>query len=130
MCSKIDPLRDLILNEMQKAFPREDHMVRFSSLLVITICMCLTAGSVPASAQQAPLATAKPVSATPSWPRVFDRNGTHVVVYQPQLKAWQQYRTLVADTAISITDPDRNLSWVSFPGGRRRSRTRAPKLCM
>ena len=45
------------------------------------------------------------MSATPSWPRVFDRNGTHVVVYQPQLKAWQQYRTLVADTAISITDP-------------------------
>jgi hypothetical protein len=35
---------------------------------------------------------------------VFDRNGTHVVVYQPQLKAWQRYRTLVADTAISITD--------------------------
>ena len=79
-------------------------MVRSSSLLVV-IAMCLTAGFIPGSAQQAPLAAAKPVGATPSWPRVFDRNGTHVVVYQPQLKAWQQYRTLVADTAISITDP-------------------------
>src|ERR1700723_1766231 len=74
-------------------------MVRFSSLLVMTIAMCLTAGSIPGSAQQASFATA------PSWPRVVDQNGTHVVVYQPQLKAWQQYRTLVADTAISITDP-------------------------
>ena len=27
------------------------------------------------------------------------------MVYQPQLKAWQKYHTLVADTAISITDP-------------------------
>jgi len=43
-------------------------------------------------------------SAPPSWPRVFDRNGAHVIVYQPQLKAWQRYRLLLADTAISITD--------------------------
>ena len=43
--------------------------------------------------------------AAPSWPRVFDRDGVHVVVYQPQLRSWQKYRTLVADTAISITDP-------------------------
>ena len=37
-----------------------------------------------------------------SWPKSFDRNGTHVIIYQPQLKAWQRYRTLVADTAVSI----------------------------
>ncbi|QNI31964.1 hypothetical protein H7849_23595 [Alloacidobacterium dinghuense] len=41
----------------------------------------------------------------PSWPKTFDRNGTHVIVYQPQLKAWQRYRMLVADTAISISQP-------------------------
>jgi len=55
--------------------------------------------------------TAQPAvgsSAPPSWPRVFDRNGVHVVVYQPQLKAWQKYRSLVADTAISIKDPGKN----------------------
>jgi hypothetical protein len=33
----------------------------------------------------------------------MDRDGNHVVVYQPQLKSWQKYRTLIADTAISIT---------------------------
>lgn len=38
-----------------------------------------------------------------SWPRVFDRNGAHILVYQPQLKLWRGYRALVADTAISIT---------------------------
>ena len=76
-------------------------MAKITRLLVITIAMCLTAGAISGWAQQAPAATA---GTTPSWPRVFDRNGTHVVVYQPQLKAWQKYRTLVADTAISITD--------------------------
>jgi hypothetical protein len=40
----------------------------------------------------------------PSWPKVFDRNGVHIVVYQPQLRAWQKYRTMVADSAISVTE--------------------------
>ncbi|WP_433966608.1 hypothetical protein [Tunturiibacter gelidiferens] len=35
---------------------------------------------------------------------MFDRDGVHLVVYQPQLKAWQKYRTMVADTAVSVTD--------------------------
>lgn len=35
---------------------------------------------------------------------VFDRNGMHLVVYQPQLRAWQRYQTMVADTAISVTE--------------------------
>ncbi len=74
-------------------------MLKFSGSLAIAIVLWLTSGSVSATAQQA-----GPGSATPSWPRVFDRNGTHVVIYQPQLKAWQKYQTLVADTAISITD--------------------------
>jgi hypothetical protein len=42
----------------------------------------------------------------PGWPRTFDRDGYHVVVYQPQLKSWTQYRTLVADTAVSVTGAD------------------------
>ena len=28
----------------------------------------------------------------------------HIAVYQPQLRAWQKYRTMVADSAISITE--------------------------
>jgi hypothetical protein len=80
------------------------RLIKLSRLPVFTIAICLIVGSIPAPAQQAPAVTGMPASTTPSWPRVFDRNGTHVVVYQPQLKAWQKYHTLVADTAISITD--------------------------
>jgi hypothetical protein len=79
--------------------------MKFSCLPVVSLAICLTAGSIFSNAQQAYAATGYPVNTPPSWPRVFDRNGTHVVVYQPQLKAWQKYRTLIADTAISITDP-------------------------
>ena len=82
-------------------------LAKLSGLLVLAIAMCLAAGSITTSAQPSPTATGNSMSATPStpsWPRVFDRNGTHVVVYQPQLKAWQRYRELFADTAISVTD--------------------------
>jgi hypothetical protein len=78
-------------------------LIKFSRPLVLTIAICLALGSISV-AQQVPAATGYSVNAPPSWPRVFDRDGTHVVVYQPQLKAWQKYRELIADTAISITD--------------------------
>jgi hypothetical protein len=38
------------------------------------------------------------------WPRAFDRNGAHVIVYQPQVKSWRGYRSLIADTAVSIQE--------------------------
>ncbi len=79
---------------------REHTWLKVRGPLVVAIAICLGAGSISSSAQQSATAT----TTTPSWPRVFDRNGTHVVVYQPQLKAWQRYRELVADTAVSITD--------------------------
>jgi hypothetical protein len=75
--------------------------------LAVLLVSCLTVGTAPSPAQQTTQTTAKSSSAapsTPSWPRVVDRDGVHVVVYQPQLKSWQRYRELVADTAISITD--------------------------
>ena len=50
-------------------------------------------------------AAASAMNAT-GWPRVIDRNGYHVIVYQPQLKTWTQYRTLTADTAMSLTGAD------------------------
>ena len=47
-------------------------------------------------------ASPAPPTATPyvsPWPRAFDRNGAHVIVYQPQVKSWRGYRSLIADTA-------------------------------
>src|SRR6516225_8447701 len=58
-----------------------------------------------------PLLRASPAApaATPyvsPWPRAFDRNGAHVIVYQPQVKSWRGYRSLIADTAVSIQQGD------------------------
>ncbi len=58
-------------------------------------------GAVRAAAIALPAAGA--VVTAPTWPRVIERDGNHVIVYQPQLRSWSNYRTLVADTAISIT---------------------------
>lgn len=41
----------------------------------------------------------------PGWPRQFTRNGTTLVVYQPQIGTWERFRELTADTAVSITEP-------------------------
>lgn len=59
----------------------------------------------PLGVQAFPAATAA-AAYTPPWPKVVDRNGAHVVVYQPQVKSWHNYRSLIADTAISITQPN------------------------
>jgi len=76
--------------------------------VVLAMTICFLGGAISSSvAQKVSATTSKPTSSPvsfPSWPRVFDRNGVHLVVYQPQLKAWQKYRTMVADTAISVTD--------------------------
>lgn len=81
-------------------------MNNWKAFLALAVMVCLVAGVVPfAPAQTAAAASAVPASAPvpPSWPKVIDRDGNHVIVYQPQLKSWQKYRELVADTAISIT---------------------------
>jgi hypothetical protein len=79
-------------------------MKNWKALLAVAVSVCLMVGVIPPPLMiAAPAPAAAVVVQTPPWPRVFDRNGNHVIVYQPQLKTWQNYRTLVADTAISIT---------------------------
>ena len=76
--------------------------------LVFVVACCLVSGAGISWAQPgSPTGSNPPISSSapaPSWPRVFDRNGVHIVVYQPQLRAWQRYRTMVADSAISVTE--------------------------
>jgi len=75
---------------------------------VLVLAMYVAVVSMVAGGQQVPSTSSNTevkTPTTPSWPRVFDRNGVHVIVYQPQVRAWQKFRALVADTAISITDP-------------------------
>ncbi|HTR67520.1 MAG TPA: hypothetical protein VMH85_17200 [Terriglobales bacterium] len=80
--------------------------------LVFVTAVCLLIGTIPF----APLPGVNVVHAAPpadtstsldtAWPKTFEKNGTHIIVYQPQLKSWEKYRTLVADTAVAITPPD------------------------
>jgi hypothetical protein len=75
--------------------------------LIAVITVCLLASVVPWAELHAAAASSSAVSASPtynpSWPRVVDRDGNHIILYQPQIRTWQKYRELVADTAISIT---------------------------
>jgi hypothetical protein len=70
------------------------------TLLIGTYPLAPLSASTTSITSPAPAASA-PV--TPAWPKVIDRDGNHIIVYQPQLKSWDKYRTLVADTAISVT---------------------------
>jgi hypothetical protein len=82
-------------------------MERFKTFLAVMVAVCLLGGGVPVTPTEAAAAGPSPAPASgpagPGWPRVLDRDGNHVILYQPQLKSWQKYRELVADTAISIT---------------------------
>jgi hypothetical protein len=69
--------------------------------LVSIVTVCLLNGAGPFSTTPA-IAAGSSTYRSP-WPKSVDRDGAHVVVYQPQLKSWRNYRSLVADTAISIT---------------------------
>ena len=77
--------------------------MKLKSLLTALLVSTLVFGPLPVPALHALPATPTPAYVAPSpWPKVFDRNGNHTVVYQPQVKSWRSYRSLIADTAVSI----------------------------
>jgi len=81
-------------------------MSQIKSLLIVCLVFALSFG--PVSFDLAPslnAAPAAPVGPAP-WPRAYDANGNHVLVYQPQVKSWRAYRSLIADTAVSIQQGD------------------------
>jgi hypothetical protein len=74
------------------------NKLRRSLALVVTALIFIPFTTPPLKAAPVPTATV-PI---PPWPKVVDRDGAHVIVYQPQVKSWRGYRSLIADTAISI----------------------------
>jgi len=83
------------------------HIVKkLDSLMasVTTLSLLLVPFSTPLLQASPPARTATPYVSP--WPRAFDRNGAHVIVYQPQVKSWRGYRSLIADTAVSIQQGD------------------------
>ena len=92
--------------------------------VVDSICML---GGIDAPISTRAAAVPSPAAATSldgaSCPKAVERNGNRMLVDQPQLKSWQRYRTLVADTAISMTpsaggkpDSGRDLVAREYPG--------------
>jgi hypothetical protein len=75
------------------------HIVKKLSSLIATLWLLFVPFSTPLLLAS-PAAPAAPYVSP--WPRVFDRNGYHVIVYQPQVKSWRGYRSLIADTAVSV----------------------------
>ncbi len=71
-----------------------------ASLLVTTLPVPTVSAQPPAGA------SSNNVIRDPGWPREFDRNGTKLIVYQPQIDTWEKFRDLTADTAISLSQPD------------------------
>jgi hypothetical protein len=98
-------------------------MKKLKAVLVVMVSVCLTAATIPVSSLDARVLQPSPVGLSvfapdpvalapaaasnmryyPKWPQTFDKNGVHAVVYQPQVKSWTKYRTLVADSAIALT---------------------------
>ncbi len=42
-------------------------------------------------------------SSPEGWPRLFESKGSQVVVYQPQLTEWENYKTIRAKAAVAVT---------------------------
>src|SRR6202021_1960124 len=84
-------------------------MQRMKAALAVVIALTLLIGTYPLAPLSASTtsvtspAAAASAPVAPAWPKIIDRDGNHTIVYQPQLKSWEKYRPLVADTAISIT---------------------------
>src|SRR5271154_2298366 len=92
-------------------------MEKGKAFLVSIITVCLLISAAPFSTT--PAVAAGSSSYVSPWPKSVDRDGAHVVVYQPQLKSWRNYRSLVADTAISVTQNNGKpiLGVISWRGG-------------
>jgi hypothetical protein len=78
-------------------------MNKGKELLALFVGACLLTEPVPSKLLGKAQGNAGSAPASSPWPRTLDADGAHVIVYQPQLKSWRGYRTLVADTAVSIT---------------------------
>jgi hypothetical protein len=87
----------------------EVHILKsLKILLVVSLTVSLSFCSFPTTsllASSTPRPAANATAYVSPWPKTFDRNGAHLVVYQPQVKSWRSYRSLIADTAISVTQP-------------------------
>src|SRR5688500_15013626 len=75
------------------------------ALAAIVSAACTATPAAPAPARAAVPAAAPAAAdqpADPGWPRVFKAEGYEVVVDQPQIDAWEKYRTVRIRAAVVI----------------------------
>ncbi len=93
----------------RKTSTRCHNLNYLKTISAMTLSATLAFSSFPAAPLFAGPAAPRPNPTAPApvspWPKLFERNGAHIVVYQPQLKSWRNYRSLTADTAISVMQP-------------------------
>lgn len=63
-------------------------------LIAVTLAMTLAAGAPSLTAQTAPR--------DPGWPRVFEKDGKKLTIYQPQVDDWEGYTNLHFHCAIAV----------------------------
>lgn len=81
---------------MQTAIDR--ILRRWGTLFILVVLLGTTA--IPSWAQ-APPSNKQPEPQ--QFPVMYEKNGARLIIYQPQLDDWRNFRELTADTAISVT---------------------------
>ena len=69
--------------------------MKVSRMLIILILTLFVSGLSFA-------ASLEPLSADPGWPRVIEKNGNQLIIYQPQVDAWIDYKKLKFRFAFSV----------------------------
>lgn len=80
-------------------------MKRWVVSLAIAVIACALVGPCLLSGQQSRSPKTSPkdtATIKPKWPRTFLGRGAKLVVCQPQIRSWRDFRTIRADTAVSI----------------------------
>jgi len=93
---------------------------RFRTAMAAALAALLLLAPGPAAAQTAAPAKGTPAAsnapADPGWPRFFEKEGSSLTVYQPQVLSWEKYRELKGRAAFELVpgDAPRTLGVVTF----------------
>lgn len=81
---------------------KEFIVQKLNSFVAIVAAFSLVLVPAVAPSVEASRGATTTTAYNPPWPKAFDRNGAHIIVYQPQVRSWRGFRSLIADTAVSI----------------------------
>jgi len=71
------------------------------TVAVLTLCAAFAAAQTPNTPP--PTSAQVPAPVDPGWPRSFSKDGTTIVIHQPQIDSWKNYTTMRFRCAIEVT---------------------------